>query len=139
MSNITVAETLKMHGKWIEAKPFASLVSEKLKISERMAYIKIKEATKHNEILRIPLPNRTVLYGLAEFGPLPSIEKKSSTGSAEIGSETAKTLIHYRILEKEYGSKAAGSIADILEDILEKYGRRKGNPPKRDEHAPKRD
>jgi len=116
MSNITVAETLKIHGKWIEAKPFASLVSEKLKISERMAYIKIKKATEKKEILKIPLPNRTVLYGLADFGPLPSTKEKTS-GKVEVGPEFANALFYYRLLEREYGVKAAGTIANILEDL----------------------
>ena len=68
MSNITVAEILKIHGKWIRSKEFVSLVREKLKISEKMAYIKIKKACNNKEILKITLPDRTVLYGLPEFG-----------------------------------------------------------------------
>lgn len=78
MSNISVAETLKIHGRWIEATPFVSLVAKKLKISERMAYIKIKEAVKCNEILKNTLSNRKVLYGLAEFGAEPSSKEDSS-------------------------------------------------------------
>jgi hypothetical protein len=74
MSNITVAEILKIHGNWIKSKDFIQLVSEKLAISERMAYLKIKEAIEKKEILKIPLPDRTVLYGLAEFG-LPNVQQ----------------------------------------------------------------
>ncbi len=68
MSNISVAELLKMYGSWIEAKKFASFISEKMKITERHAYTKIKKAKEKNEILKILLPNRRVLYGLSEFG-----------------------------------------------------------------------
>ena len=85
MSNISVAEILKIHGKWIEAKPFVSLISQKLKISERMAYIKIKKATKRNEILRIPLFNRRVLYGLADFGrPIETNNKQNNEQLKEL-------------------------------------------------------
>jgi hypothetical protein len=69
MSNISVAEILKMHGKdWIKSEDFVNLVSGKLKISERQAYNKIKEAWKKREILKSTLPDRTVIYGLPEFG-----------------------------------------------------------------------
>ena len=69
MSNIAVAEILKIHGKWIEGKPFAEFVAEKKRITARQAYNLIKKASENRKILRLPLPNRTVLYGLAEFGP----------------------------------------------------------------------
>lgn len=59
---------LKLHGKWIRSKEFVSFVREKLNVSERMAHIKIKEAWENKEILKITLPDRTVLYGLPEFG-----------------------------------------------------------------------
>lgn len=75
MSNITVAEILRIHGKWIKSKEFAQLVSEKLRISERMAYLEIKKAWRKKEILKIPLPDRTVLYSLQEFG-YPILEKE---------------------------------------------------------------
>jgi len=75
MSNISVAEILKMHEKWIKSKDFVNLVSEKLKVTDRQAYNKIKEATEKGEILRVALPNRTVIYGLPEFG-MPNLESK---------------------------------------------------------------
>jgi len=84
MSNISVAEILKIHGKWIEGKPFAEFVAQKKRISKRHAYNLIKEASENHEILRLPLPNRTVLYGLSEFGPPkfePSTEQKPSPKS----------------------------------------------------------
>lgn len=70
MRTISVAEVLKMYGKWIEASEFASLVADKLYVSERQAYNLVKEAVKDKEVLRVVLPNRSVLYGLPEFGPL---------------------------------------------------------------------
>ena len=70
MSNISIAEILKIHDKWIQASEFEKFVSEKLKIGERHAHNLVKKATNKKEILRVELPNRTVLYGLAEFGPI---------------------------------------------------------------------
>ena len=70
MSNISVAEILKIHDHWIGAEEFVKLVSKKLGIGERMAYIKIKKAWAKNEIMKVILPNRAVLYGLKEFGPI---------------------------------------------------------------------
>jgi len=81
VSNISVAEILKIHGKWIEGKPFAEFIAQKKRITERHAYNLIKDASEHHEILRSSLQNRTVLYGLSEFGPPkfePSTEEKPS-------------------------------------------------------------
>ena len=65
---ISVAEILELHGEWIEATPFAELVSKRQKITVRHAYNKIKKVFTNNEILRVQLPNRRVLYGLPKFG-----------------------------------------------------------------------
>ena len=78
MSNISVAEILKICGKWMEGKPFSEFVAEKKKITVRHAYNLIKNAADNHEILRIPLPNRTVLYGLPEFGYPQKNENKDS-------------------------------------------------------------
>ena len=81
MLNISVAEILKLHGTWIDSTPFAKLVSKRQRISIRHAYNKIKKAFTNNEILRVLLPNRRVLYGLPEFGPttpIISLDQKSS-------------------------------------------------------------
>jgi hypothetical protein len=68
MNSISVAEMLKLKGKWTVSKEFVSFVAEKLGTSERMAYIKIKKALAKNEIIKATLQDRTVLYGLPEFG-----------------------------------------------------------------------
>ncbi len=72
MPNMTVADILKIHGKWIESKQLISQISQKMAINERQAYRKIKDAFKNGEIKKVLLPNNSVLYGLAEFGPLSS-------------------------------------------------------------------
>jgi hypothetical protein len=81
MPNMTVADILKIHGKYVESKQFVSLVAEKMSIDERQAYRKIKESFQNNEIKKFQLPDRSVLYGLAEFGPLSS-EKVPKVASA---------------------------------------------------------
>ena len=85
MPNITAAEILKMYGKWIGSTEFIQLVSKKLNISERMAYIEIKKAChdKKNPIMKITLPNRAVLYGLKEFGPV-TLAKNETNRIAEL-------------------------------------------------------
>lgn len=70
MSNVSVTDILKIHGKWIQSSKFTDLIGKKLKISERQAIRLIKKDT---QILKLVLPDRTVLYGLAEFG-LPKTE-----------------------------------------------------------------
>jgi hypothetical protein len=47
MANVTVADILKIHGKWVETEPLIALITEKLGIRERQAYRKIKEAVEH--------------------------------------------------------------------------------------------
>ena len=94
MSNISVAEMLKIHAKWIESTPFASLVAERKKVTDRHAYNLIKKAHEDREILKIPLPNRKVLYGLPEFGP-PFKEKlshKQVNEYAELDPENAEII-----------------------------------------------
>lgn len=70
MSNISVAEILKIYGKWADSKQFLKFIKERKGITERQAYNLIKKATERHEILKETLRNRTVLYGLAEFGPI---------------------------------------------------------------------
>jgi len=81
MPNMTVADILKIHGKYVESKQLVSLVAEKMSIDQRQAYRKIKESFQNNDIKKFQLPDRSVLYGLAEFGPLSS-EKMSKAASS---------------------------------------------------------
>jgi len=79
MSNVSVADILKIHGNWIGSGQFTELVAKRLKIGERQAYRLIK---KDKQVLRIVLPDRTSLYGLAEFG-LPTEVRPSKFGLFE--------------------------------------------------------
>ena len=67
MVNVSVTDILKIHHDWIESTAFVSLVSQKLRVSDRQAYRLIK---KESGILKSLIPNsRAVIYGLPEFGP----------------------------------------------------------------------
>jgi hypothetical protein len=72
MISISVAEMLKLHGEWIRAKDFVELVSSRRSVTVRQAYNLIRKAGTSQEIMRLPLGNGIVLYGLAEFGPTES-------------------------------------------------------------------
>ena len=106
MSNISVAEILKIHGTWIQGKNFADLVSQKRRITERHAYNLITKASKKKEILRVPLSNRTVLNGLPEFGPI----KRSKPTIETLNVEAAFLDRCFRNLERISEMNANGEI-----------------------------
>ncbi|MCJ7423606.1 hypothetical protein MUP01_04970 [Candidatus Bathyarchaeota archaeon] len=69
MRTIAVAAILRKHGKWIESGEFVPLVTKKRNVKDRRAYGLIKKAYDDKEIKKHVLTDRTVLYGLPEFGP----------------------------------------------------------------------
>lgn len=77
---MSVAEILKGHGKWIRGSEFVDLVANKLQLSERQAYRRIKHAVRNGHIIREELLDRTVLYGLPEFGPVDREDSISVEG-----------------------------------------------------------
>ena len=88
MSNVSPADILKIYGKWIGSNNFIELVSEKQDISKRQAYRNIKKAWLNKEILKVTLPSRNVLYGLAEFGqPVNTESEESSSEYKELINE----------------------------------------------------
>ncbi len=104
MSNVSVAEMLKILGKWTKSKPFAEFVAEKKRISERQAYNLIKKAWENHEIIKETLRNRVVLYGLAEFGqPIKEFseysklmeELKEISKIAVISTDVGWERLHY--------------------------------------------
>lgn len=69
-NELTIADVLKIIGHSTTSTHLAELVHDKMKISQRHAHRRIKEAVKKGEILKSKFSNRkTVLYGLEEFGP----------------------------------------------------------------------
>lgn len=69
MKDITVAAILRRRRKWIASEPFSELIAKKRNVKKRQAYNLIKQASDNKEILKHVLSDRTVLYGLVEFGP----------------------------------------------------------------------
>jgi hypothetical protein len=75
---MSATDILRKYGKWIESSKFIILVKNEIEKngktkSERQIYREIKKAVKNREILKITVQDRTVLYGLAEFGPPPNL------------------------------------------------------------------
>jgi len=140
MSNMTVADILKIHGKWIKSEDFKQFVSQKLNIKERQAYRKIKKAAENGEILKVTLPNRTVIYGLTEFGEPKIEEKQAETVKPfeqtlkewflkqleeviELNSDVfydlafRKALNLYAVLPEQARTKIKNDVSKILEDV----------------------
>lgn len=73
MPNMSVADILKIQGKWTGSDKLISQIMQKMSVTNRQAYRKIKDSVSKGEIKKIQLPDRSVLYGLAEFGPVEKI------------------------------------------------------------------
>lgn len=77
MFSMSVSDILRKHGKWVEAKEFVALLSREQGISDRHAYRKIKRVWKDGEIKRVVLSDRSVLWGLTEWGAPPKKAKET--------------------------------------------------------------
>jgi hypothetical protein len=105
MFSVSVAEMLKLCGKWVRATEFVDFISRRRKISTRQAHNLIKKAVSNGEIIRVPLRDRSVLYGLAEFGPTESVslvEDVGSSADASTCSEHSRVPID-SVNQKRYG------------------------------------
>lgn len=111
MSNISVAEILKIYGKWADSKQFLKFIKERKGITERQAYNLIKKATERHEILKETLRNRTVLYGLAEFGPIQKNEDRNVQSTIQTKGKTCTE-------ESEEDKARAISLMKASEPIL---------------------
>ena len=69
MEKTSPREVLLRHGKWITAKDFVKLFAAKRNVSDRQAKTLISEAYRNKEIKKHIFSDRTVIYGLTEFGP----------------------------------------------------------------------
>jgi len=85
MEKSSPGEVLRKHCKWIEASKFVELVAKKIGKSERWAKKLISDAYKDKQIKKHVFQDRTVIYGLTEFGP-PTIS------SIEVGNMIASGL-----------------------------------------------
>lgn len=66
MDNLSPYEMLSKHGNWIDSKIFISEVAKKRNIGERQAYNLL---LKDQRIKKFVYQDRSVSYGLVEFGP----------------------------------------------------------------------
>jgi hypothetical protein len=105
MFSVSVAEMLKLYGKWVRATEFVDFISGRGMISNRHAYNLIRKAVDDGEIIRVPLRDRTVLYGLPEFGPnksISSVEDVGSSADASISSEHSSVSVE-GLKQERYG------------------------------------
>lgn len=82
MSAISVAEMLKLYGKWVSSADFVNFVSKKRGIGVRQAYNLIKKSVVNGEILRVEFSG-VVLYGLPEFGRPPDVSSKQALSNVD--------------------------------------------------------
>jgi hypothetical protein len=71
MEKISPDEILRNHGRWIESSKFAGIVADQRNVTVRQARNIIKKESKG--ITKHVFSDRTVIYGLPEFGP-PRLE-----------------------------------------------------------------
>jgi len=71
MEKISPDEILRNHGRWIESSKFAGIVADQRNVTVRQARNIIKKESK--KIIKHVFSDRTVIYGLPEFGP-PRLE-----------------------------------------------------------------
>jgi predicted hydrocarbon binding protein len=105
MHNVSVPEMLKIYGKWTQASEFETFVSERLGVTTRQAHNLIKKAVSKNQIQRLTLQNKRVIYGLPEFG-------KPARGFLDRVIEGFEKRAERRRLEREerYCNKMAPSM-----------------------------
>jgi hypothetical protein len=85
MDKTSPREVLLSYGKWINSTALSKLIAEKKKVTERQAKTDINRAYRNKQIKKHVFPDRSVIYGLDEFGPPTSAqaEKKTEISDAE--------------------------------------------------------
>jgi hypothetical protein len=112
MERISPDEILRRHGKWVESSKFAELVAKKRNVGSRQARNIIKRESK--EIIKHVFSDRTVIYGLPEFGP-PKFKNSKGKGLAK--SDFYRTLIQqfWKERERVMRLRSQSSMLDILD------------------------
>ena len=101
---MSVRDTLREIGCWIQEREFEKRVAHDMEVSERQAYRKIKKAYDKKEIMKIPLTNGKVLYGLQEFGLKGIFDRLDYSSLTE--EEKEKLWFEYVWLSKVYKYQA---------------------------------
>jgi len=152
MDKTSPREVLLKHGRWVSATEFAKLVAEKKNVSERQAKTLISKAliSKANldhAIMRHVFSDRTVIYGLAEFGPPTGEATHRSIGEPDV-ERVRKALEELRFefcffkepTVKEV-ARRAGLPPELVESVLYEHAPETGwgeppeNPRKEAENA----
>lgn len=84
MEKVSVHEILLKRGKWTSSEKLVKLVANKRGITQRQAYTLIKKACDSKEIKKHVFHDRTVIYGLEEFGPPSYAYKPEITSEAQL-------------------------------------------------------
>jgi hypothetical protein len=123
MSTISIAETLKLFGKWAKATEFENFVSTKRKITLRHAHNLVKKAVANREILRVQLPNGTVLYGLPEFGPTEPISVvEGKFIDSQVQYRYGRPKIDFGITQSIYDPKTQSFLPPLFKFHFPKVG-----------------
>jgi len=128
-------EVLLKYGRWIGATPFTKLVADQNGITVRHAVTAIRRARRssgEDRIKRFVFPDRTVWYGLEEFGPPTSIS--NGAPSQAFDEETIrKALEEWRIeascLREPVVEEVAyrvGKVPELVKPVLFKIARETG-------------
>jgi hypothetical protein len=121
MNKTSPREVLLSYGKWIGSTDFAKLIADKRNISERQAKTDISKACGEKQIIRHVFSDRTVIYGLAEFGPPTSEATNHSICKSEV-ERVRKALEELRCefrFFKEPTVKQVACRAGLRPDIVE--------------------
>ena len=100
MTDISVTEILKIRGKWIWSTELAKLVAKKRIVTIRHAWNLIK---KEKNVIKFRFPDRRIICGLAEFGPV--LERLPAETSTSKGKTLSKK-------EREERARMADFYAD---------------------------
>lgn len=84
MDETSPREVLLKYGKWIGATDFAKLIAKERNVSERQAKTLISKAYGDSQIKKHNFPDRTVIYGLTEFGPPTNEVSPATCTKAEV-------------------------------------------------------
>lgn len=120
MKKISVREILQQHGRWINSSELVKLICQKNEVTPRRAYQLIKRAYKCKEIKKHIFPDRTVIYGLTEFGPpilrklLPKDILKILSDAERLFQDLSKSTDICNELQSDHVKKEILSIMDAL-------------------------
>jgi hypothetical protein len=97
MEKSSPKEVLLIYGRWIGSTEFVKLVARKNGKSERWAKKLIADAYRDKQIKKHVFPDRTVIYGLTEFGPPTSLSITVDNEAISSGTSMRVELLNVPI------------------------------------------